>query len=91
MEKNQKFLIQLEPLEIQTLENLQGVLEQTDDEYDDLSSMAAQATWLWASFFDDTWVWGITPRMGLILRELAHAYDRDLNGVFSPVSIASHG
>ncbi|KAF2223456.1 hypothetical protein BDZ85DRAFT_281383 [Elsinoe ampelina] len=41
-------------------------------------SMAGEMARLWASFYDDTWVWGVTPRIGWVLRELAVAYEKDL-------------
>ncbi|KAF4548089.1 Fungal specific transcription factor domain-containing protein 64 [Elsinoe fawcettii] len=41
-------------------------------------SLAGEMARLWATFYDDTWVWGVTPRIGWVLRELAVAYEKDL-------------
>ncbi|KAK6385921.1 hypothetical protein LTS17_001493 [Exophiala oligosperma] len=38
-------------------------------------TVAAKLTMYWAKFYDDTWVWGVTPRMGFTLRELATVYE----------------
>lgn len=44
--------------ELNNLNNFKEFLTEVDSEYDGRGSLAAEVTRLWASFFDDTWVWG---------------------------------
>lgn len=39
------------------------------------SSLAAMLARSWAEYYDDTWVWGVTPKMGKMLRQLADRYE----------------
>ena len=63
--------------EQQNLDNFRSLLEEVDSEYCDTGSMAAEVARTWAGFLDDTWVWGITPKMGALLRMLGDAYEED--------------
>jgi hypothetical protein len=63
--------------EQKNLDNFRSLLEEVDAEYYDTGSMAAEVARTWAWFLDDTWVWGITPKMGAVLRMLGDAYEED--------------
>ncbi len=78
-------------LEAQTMQSIRHLLSEVevdDDDDDDSSpsdpnvahvhsSVAAKLARYWAQFYDDTWVWGVTPRMGWVLRELANCYENN--------------
>ncbi|TKX18469.1 fungal specific transcription factor domain-containing protein 76 [Elsinoe australis] len=70
----------LEEEEVVMLDKLRRLLRDAcvDLESKKVTSMAGEMARLWASFYDDTWVWGVTPRIGWVLRELAVAYEKDL-------------
>lgn len=63
--------------EAQNLAEMRELLTDIDTDVDvsGKSSLAAEVTRVWAGFMDDTWVWGITPRMGAVMRQLADEYD----------------
>ncbi|KIW93653.1 uncharacterized protein Z519_06258 [Cladophialophora bantiana CBS 173.52] len=67
-------------LETQTMQAIRNLLSELEDGFDveGGSSLAAKLARYWAGFYDDTWVWGLTPRMGYILRELANCYESKL-------------
>ncbi|KIX05502.1 uncharacterized protein Z518_06374 [Rhinocladiella mackenziei CBS 650.93] len=66
-------------LEAQTMQSIRDLLVELEDDSDtQVVSLAAKLARHWAGFYDDTWVWGVTPRMGWVLRELAHYYENDL-------------
>lgn len=44
-------------------------------------SMGATLLRFWAGMYDDVWVWGVTPKMGRILRLLAEEYEKDIDRV----------
>ena len=57
------------------MRTIRDLLSEFEDESSSpMDSLAAKLARFWASFYDDTWVWGVTPRMGWILRELANCY-----------------
>ncbi|KFY79552.1 hypothetical protein V499_01484 [Pseudogymnoascus sp. VKM F-103] len=60
--------------EMRNLTNFAQLLTEVDSEYNGKGSLAAEVTRVWASFLDDTWVWGITPRMGYVLRLMSAAF-----------------
>ncbi|KAB2569479.1 Respiration factor 2 [Lasiodiplodia theobromae] len=62
---------------------LEGLLEEMEYGYDGVGSLAAAVTRAWAGFLTDTWVWGVTPRMGYILMQLATAYDNAYQAALS--------
>ncbi|KIV83930.1 hypothetical protein PV11_05912 [Exophiala sideris] len=64
-------------LEDQTMRTIKSLLADFDDDSSDQAnvSVAAKLARYWAGFYDDTWVWGVTPRMGWVLRELANCYE----------------
>ncbi|KAF4996668.1 hypothetical protein FDECE_12346 [Fusarium decemcellulare] len=63
------------PEEKQVLENVCHLLSQIDIECSRHRSLAAELARVWAGIYDDTWVWGIAPRIGWVLRELAKMYE----------------
>ena len=66
-------------LEGQTMQTIRNLLAEYEDESSSqFQSLAAKLALYWASFYDDTWVWGVTPRMGWILRELANCFENAL-------------
>ncbi|KAF9634975.1 Zinc finger C2H2-type protein [Lasiodiplodia theobromae] len=62
---------------------LEGLLEEMEYGYNGVGSLAAAVTRAWAGFLTDTWVWGVTPRMGYILMQLATAYDNAYQAALS--------
>ena len=67
-------------LEGQTMQAIKNLLSEVEDglETEEDCSLAASLARYWAGFYDDTWVWGVTPRMANILRELATSYESKL-------------
>ena len=57
--------------------NFRELLTEVDSKYDGKGSLAGEVARVWASFLDDTWVWGITPRMGQALRQISNAFTKD--------------
>lgn len=74
--------------EAQTMQGIRELLADLDDDPDEndhnhdqaSGCLAARLARHWAGFYDDTWVWGVTPRMGWALRELANCYENSLSG-----------
>ncbi|KAJ9603158.1 hypothetical protein H2200_012453 [Cladophialophora chaetospira] len=68
-------------LEAQTMQAIRNLLSEVEDGFDTQieSSLAAKLARYWAGFYDDTWVWGVTPRMANILRELANSFESRLS------------
>jgi hypothetical protein len=68
-------------LEAQTMQSIRHLLSEVEVDDDTSSqahpSVAAKLARYWAEFYDDTWVWGVTPRMGWVLRELANCYENN--------------
>jgi len=78
MERIQQACIsELLPDELENLHNVRSALSEFDTSLDTDMPLAAEVTRLWASFLDDTWVWGVTPRMAWILRQLAASYQKN--------------
>lgn len=48
----------LDEAELQNLENVGQLLTEVGIDMDGKTSLAAELTRLWATFYDDTWVWG---------------------------------
>lgn len=68
------------PLEKEETDNLtefRSILAEVDDDYQGSGSLAGDVAAVWAQCLDDTWVWGITPRMSNLLRLLSKAYAED--------------
>ena len=61
--------------EREILDRLKALLAETDSEYDATRSLAATVAHVSSAFLNDVWVWGVTPKMGNILQELAFAFD----------------
>lgn len=69
-------ITELEDQTMRTIRNLMSEFEFENASGDvALRTVAAKLTMYWAKFYDDTWVWGVTPRMGFTLRELANVYE----------------
>ncbi|ORY15877.1 fungal-specific transcription factor domain-domain-containing protein [Clohesyomyces aquaticus] len=60
------------------LQGLKQLLVEADSDYDGRGSLAAAIARVWSTFLSDVWVWGVTPKMGFILTQLALAYENDL-------------
>ena len=62
------------------MQAVRNLLSELDDGFDieEHPSLAAKLARYWAGFYDDTWVWGVTPRMANVLRELADCYESKL-------------
>ncbi|VUC37789.1 unnamed protein product [Clonostachys rosea] len=61
--------------ESRLLTSVREVLEEADYEALNDTSLAAGLAKTWSAFLNDVWVWGITPRMGSMLSQLATAYE----------------
>jgi hypothetical protein len=57
--------------ELIILNNFRELLAEVDGGYNGKGSLAAAVAVTWAGFYDDTWVYGITPRMGRALRQIS--------------------
>ncbi|QKX53822.1 uncharacterized protein TRUGW13939_00902 [Talaromyces rugulosus] len=67
--------------ELQIVDDVKVLLDELDldsDEDSQNTSLAGMLARSWASFLDDVWVWGITPRMGAVLRLLAVEYQEQM-------------
>lgn len=62
--------------ESQILEHLKELLTEVESDYDGTGSLAAAIAKVWSTFLDDVWVWGITTKMGYILKQLSIAYEK---------------
>ena len=58
MEKLQREGAQLDEAEVQNIENVCSFLMENGLVIDSKTSIAAEMSRHWASFYDDTWVWG---------------------------------
>jgi hypothetical protein len=67
----------LNAAEIENLQNFKILIAEVETDFDSIGSLAADVANVWACFLDDTWVWGITPRMGHLLRLLSREYAED--------------
>lgn len=74
--------------EMKNLDNFRELLAEVDSGYDGVGSLAGEVARVWAAFLDDTWVWGITPRMGQVLRQLADAFNTDWKKKFPDGNLA---
>ena len=68
--------------EMRNLVNFRELLAEVDSDYKGFGSLAGEVTRIWAGFLDDTWVFGITPRMGKVLRQLSNAFAQDWKAKF---------
>lgn len=64
--------------EKKVLEQVKTILGEMEHEYDGEGSLAAAVARACATYLSDTWVWGVTPRMGSVLTKLADAYEKNL-------------
>lgn len=63
--------------ELMIISNFRDLLSEADSDYDGYGSLAGEIMGVWASLMDDTWTWGITPRMARVMRELSDACKQD--------------
>lgn len=68
--------------EIKNLVSFRELLAEVDCNYNGHGSLAGEIARAWACLFDDTWVWGITPRMGQILRQLSDGFEKGWKAKF---------
>ncbi|GKT76059.1 cytochrome p450 [Colletotrichum tofieldiae] len=62
--------------ELEILEKMKDILEGADCDLNQGKSIAAGLARACSLVLQDTWVWGITVRMGDVLERLALAYER---------------
>ncbi|KAH7388971.1 hypothetical protein BKA64DRAFT_126440 [Cadophora sp. MPI-SDFR-AT-0126] len=67
--------ITLDEVDTKIIERVRDMLADDIETNDVETSLAATLTRSWADFYDDTWIWGVTPKMGRILRQLAKHYE----------------
>ncbi|KAH0280824.1 hypothetical protein KCU91_g728, partial [Aureobasidium melanogenum] len=68
--------------ELMIISNFRNLLGEADSEYNGYGSLAGEIMRVWASLFDDTWTWGITQRMGQVMRRLSGAFKQDWKSRF---------
>lgn len=51
-------------------------LAEMEFQHEDSKSLAASLANAWSYFLSDVWVWGVTPKMGLILEKLSEIYQQ---------------
>ncbi|KAK7699553.1 hypothetical protein SLS64_011506 [Diaporthe eres] len=66
---------ELDNEERELLRSIYAMLGEAETEPDDSSPLAARLLRYWASVYEDTWVWGVAPRMAVVLRKLASGYE----------------
>ncbi|KAF8850170.1 hypothetical protein BDZ45DRAFT_708489 [Acephala macrosclerotiorum] len=71
--KGQGFTLQ--DAERQIVEKVLNMLTEESDLITTEQCLAAALARFWAGIYDEVWVWGVTPKMGAMLRELANHYD----------------
>lgn len=62
IEKLQREGVQLDDSELANVESMYNFLKESGLEIDRRKSLAAELSRHWASFYDDTWVWGCESR-----------------------------
>jgi len=68
--------------ELMIISNFRDLLSEADSDYDGYGSLAGEIMGVWASLMDDTWTWGITPRMARVMRKLSTAFKQDWTNHF---------
>lgn len=68
--------------ELMIISNFRDLLSEADSDYDGYGSLAGEIMGVWANLMDDTWTWGITPRMAKVMRKLSEAFKQDWNERF---------
>jgi hypothetical protein len=63
--------------ELMIISNFRDLLSEADSDYNGYGSLAGEIMGVWASLMDDTWTWGITPRMAQVMRKLSSAFKQD--------------
>ena len=58
MEKLERRGATFDESEMQNVQNVHNLLSEVGTEVNVRTSLAAELTRFWASFYDDTWVWG---------------------------------
>ncbi|MAD84532.1 MAG: hypothetical protein CL912_16360 [Deltaproteobacteria bacterium] len=67
--------ITLDEADTKIIQRVRDMLAEDIETNDVETSLAATLTRSWADFYDDTWIWGVTPKLGRILRQLAKHYE----------------
>ncbi|KAL2205518.1 hypothetical protein CC79DRAFT_1399653 [Sarocladium strictum] len=68
--------ISIEPNELELFSDVQEFLVKAEYDLTESISVAAGVARTWSWFLKDVWLWGITPRMGSILEQLAKAFEQ---------------
>jgi hypothetical protein len=68
--------------ELMIISNFRDLLGEADSNYNGYGSLAGEVLGVWASLMDDTWTWGITPRMAQVMRRLSSACKQDWQRCF---------
>jgi hypothetical protein len=68
--------------ELMIISNFRDLLGEADSDYNGYGSLAGEVLGVWASLMDDTWTWGITPRMAQVMRKLSSACKQDWQRCF---------
>lgn len=75
--------VQVDESETRLLDHIRDLFTEFDLIEKESASLAANIGWHYASFYDETWVWGITPRIAALLREMAGLCEESDEGVTS--------
>ncbi|KAJ2901613.1 hypothetical protein MKZ38_001633 [Zalerion maritima] len=73
--------VQPSPRESELLSRIREVLEEAECDLGQDISLAAGVARTWGWFLQDVWIWGVTPRMGEALDQLAGAYQRNTDAM----------
>ncbi|KAF5543434.1 hypothetical protein FPHYL_11289 [Fusarium phyllophilum] len=66
----------IDPKELKLVNNVKGLLVEAGYDLTESISVAAGVARTWSWYLKDAWFWGITPRMGDILEQLAKAFEQ---------------
>ncbi|KAJ5950825.1 uncharacterized protein N7479_009238 [Penicillium vulpinum] len=69
------------PAESELLKTATDLLVDMEHVSDEQESLSAGILRMWKQFYDDIWVWGVTPRIARLFEKLACAYDLQLASV----------
>ncbi|CAI7657074.1 unnamed protein product [Penicillium glandicola] len=64
--------------ELEFLNKVTNLLVDMEHVSDETESLAAGILRMWKQFYDEVWVWGVTPRIARLFEQLACAYDLQL-------------
>ncbi|KAJ5382257.1 hypothetical protein N7517_000168 [Penicillium concentricum] len=75
---NQKQHEETNSAELEFLKMATDLLVEMEHVSNEQESLAAGVLRMWKNFYDDVWVWGVTPRIARLFEQLACAYDLQL-------------